>query len=145
MKIRGFWEIVLTGEDGQVKQKVNGENVITTNGKEYLARLLMSAATAATTNTIRYVAIGTSSTPESTSDTALGGELARVSGLVSYTSGAIYEVVATFAAGVGTGSIVEYGLLNTSSAGTLFSRDTEALVTKGASDVLTVTTRVTLS
>lgn len=144
-KIRGFWEIQLHDEAGHLKQHIQGENVITTVGKEYLARYLNSAATGATTNTIRYIAVGSNQTAEAAADTALGTELARVSGVVSYSSGAIFEVTGTFAAGVGTGSIYEYGLLSSASVGTLFSRDTEALITKGASDTLTVTTRVTFS
>ena len=143
--IRGFWEVKLFDKDGYLKRHINGENVITTVGKEYLARYLNSAATAASTNTVRYIAIGSNQTAESASDTALGTELARVSGTVSYVSGAIFEVIGSFGAGVGTGSIYEYGLLTTSSGGTLFSRDTEALITKGASDTMIVTTRVTFS
>lgn len=142
--VEGYWDMKLTGPDGQLKQHVQGKNVITTVGKESLARYLMSAATVAT-NTFRYIAIGTGSTAESASDTGMAVETARASGTVTYTSGAIYEVTATFAAGTGTGAIVEYGLFNSASAGTLFSRDTETVINKGASDTLTVTTKVTLS
>lgn len=134
----------LTGPNGELKQHINGENVITTVGKQYLAAFLNSAATAASTFTARYIAIGTNSTAEAASDTALGTEVARHTGTVSV-SGTVYTVVATFAAGTGTGAIVEYGLLNSNTAGTLFSRDTESVINKGASDTLTVTTEVTIS
>lgn len=144
IKIRGFWEMVLTGPDGELKQHVKGENVITTAGKQYLAAFLNSAATAASTFTARYVGIGTNSTTEAAADTQLGTEIARHTGTVSV-SGAVYSVVATFAAGTGTGAIVEYGLLTSNTAGTLFSRDTETVINKGAGDTLTVTTEVTLS
>jgi hypothetical protein len=144
IKIVGMWDIKLHGPDGRLKDHRHGQNVITTVGKELLATTLKSSVVSAA-NTIRYIAIGTGSTAESSSDTALGTEVARASGAVTYTSGAIYEVTATFAAGTGTGAIAEYGLLNTSSAGTLFSRDTEAVINKGASDTLTVTTQVTFS
>lgn len=144
-KLIGHWEIVLRGPEGNIKEARAGQNVITTVGKEILARYLSSAATAATTNTIRYIAIGTGATAEAASDTTLGTEVARTTGTVTYTSGAIYSVTATFAAGTGTGAIAEYGLLNSSSVGTLFSRDTESVVNKGASDILTVTCQLTLS
>jgi hypothetical protein len=72
-------------------------------------------------------------------------ESARTTGTASYLSGAIYQVTATFAAGVGTGAIVEYGLFNTSTGGTLFNRDTESVVNKGSSDSLVVITQLTLS
>ena len=144
IKISGHWDVKLTGPDGALKQHVHGQNVITTVGKEYLASYLLSAATSAV-NTLKYIAVGTSTTPEAASDTGLGTELARVTGTVSYTSGAIYEVVATFAAGTGTGAIVEYGLFSSSTGGTMFSRDTEAVINKGAGDTLTVTHQVTFS
>lgn len=144
VKIVGIWDIKLYGPNGELKAHRNGNNVITSLGKELLATTLKSSVVSAA-NTIRYIAIGTDATAETSADTALGVEVARVSGVVSYTSGAIYEVVASFAAGTGTGTIVEYGLLNTSSAGTLFSRDTEDAITKGASDSLTVIAQVTFS
>lgn len=144
IKIRGHWDMKLHGPDGELKQHVAGENVITTAGKQFLAAFLNSAATAASTFTCRYIAIGSDATAEAVGNTALGTELARHTGTVSV-SGAVYTVVATFAAGLGTGSVYEYGLLSSNTAGTLFSRDTEAVITKGASDTLTVTTEVTLS
>jgi hypothetical protein len=138
--INGYWDIKLYGEDGALKQSLYGKNVITTVGKEALANYLASAAASATRNPFYFIAIGTGGTAETAADTAM------VSGTASFTGGtAIYEVTATFAAGVGTGAIVEYGLFNTSTGGTLFSRDTEAVVNKSASDSLVVITQVTLS
>ena len=142
--LRGHWKAVLTGPDGEYKTHVAGENVITTNGLEYLASYLHSAATSAQ-NTLVYIAIGTDSTAETASDSALGTEISRHTGTASYTSGGIYEVVATHGAGSGTGAIVEYGLFSANTGGTMFSRDTEAVVNKGASDTLTVTAQITLS
>jgi hypothetical protein len=144
--INGYWDIKLYGEDGALKQSLYGKNVITTVGKEALANYLASAAASATRNPFYFIAIGTGGTAETAADTAMAVEAARVSGTASFTGGtAIYEVTATFAAGVGTGAIVEYGLFNTSTGGTLFSRDTEAVVNKSASDSLVVITQVTLS
>lgn len=142
--IKGHWEMKLYGPDGQVKDVRSGENVITTVGKESLARFLQSSTTSGA-NTLKFIAIGTGSTAEAAGDTALGTEVARTTGTVTYTSGAIYEVLATFPAGTGTGAIAEYGLLNAAAAGTLFSRDTEVVINKGALDILTVTTKVTFS
>lgn len=143
--LRGRWRKVLTDSEGNVKQVLENSNVVCTNGKEFLASFLYSAAAAASTFTCRYVAIGTDSTAEAAANTALGVESARVSGIVSYVSGQIYRVTATFPAGTGTGAIVEYGLLSSSSGGTMLSRDTESVINKGAGDILTVTTELTVS
>lgn len=143
--LRGKWSAVLIGHDGNVKDSRSGFNVIASNGKEALAAFLAAAAATATTNTFRYIGIGTDSTAEAASNTALGTELSRHTGVVSYVSNAIFQVTATFAAGSGTGAIVEYGLFNSSSAGTLLSRDTESVINKGALDTLVVTAQMTLS
>lgn len=145
VRLSGKWTATLTGPDGHPKQKIAGTNVICTNGKEFLASFLHSAAAAASTFTMRYVAVGTDSTAEAASNTALGSELTRVSGIVSYVSNQIYQVTATFGTGIGTGAIVEYGLFSSSSGGTLLARDTEAVINKGANDTLTVVAQITLS
>ncbi len=145
IKIKGRWYKSLYGPDGELKQKLENDNVITQNGISGLVSHLFSATVAATTFTFRYIAIGTDATGESNTDTALGSELTRHTGTVSQISGGIYRVTATFPSGTGTGAIAEYGLLNSNAAGTLFSRDTDAVVNKGANDDLVVITEVTYS
>lgn len=149
IKIKGQWFIKLYGEDGQLKDERQGWNVITTDGKDFLASYLYSGAAAASTFTMKYIAIGTDSTGEAAANTALGTEVARHTGTVSYISGAIYQVTATFATGVGTGAIVEYGLFSSSATGsgssTMLSRDTESVINKGANDTLTVITQVSFT
>lgn len=143
--ITGHWDAKLYDENGKLKDQVSGKNVICTAGKTALVNYLVSAAAGATQNPFRYIAIGTGATAETAADTSLSVELSRTTGTASTTTAAVYSVYATFAAGVGTGAIVEYGLFNTSTGGTMFSRDTEAVINKGASDSLTVITKVTLS
>lgn len=145
LKLHGRYFVTLYGPGGEVKDYREGDNVVTTVGKEFIASLLASAAGAASTNTARYAAIGTDSTAEAVGDTALGTELSRHTGTVSYLSGGIVQVTATFAAGSGTGAIAEYGLYTSNTAGTLISRDTESVINKGASDSLTVVYQLTLN
>lgn len=143
--LKGTWHICLYGPDGVLKDERRGSNVITTNGLSFLASYLYSGAAAASTFTMKYIAIGTDSTAEAVGNTALGTEAARQTGTVSYVSSAIYKVTATFASGTGTGAIVEYGLFSSNTAGTMLSRDTESVINKGADDVLTVSTEITLA
>ncbi len=143
--VKGWWKMELTGPDGIVKQKVEGQNVVTTVGKEYLASFLQSAAAGAATFTMKYLAVGTDATAEVAANTSLGTEISRSTGTVSYLSGQIYQVKTTFAAGSGTGAITEYGLFSSSTGGTLFARDTESVINKGASDTLTVTAQFTFT
>ena len=145
VKMNGEWFATLYGPNGEIKDKRQGFNVVTTVGKEFIASFLQSAVVAASTFTAKYIGIGTNSTAEAVGDTALGSESARQTGTASYISGQIFQVRATFATGVGTGSITEYGLFSSSSAGTLVARDTETAIAKGANDTLTVYAQFTLS
>ena len=122
---------------------MSGKNVITENGLEFLASFLNSAVAGASTWDMDHIAIGSDATAEAASNTALGVELARTTGVASYTSDAIYKVTATFAAGVGTGAISEYGLFSSSTGGTMLSRDTESVINKASGDTLVVTTEIT--
>lgn len=145
VKMKGEWFTILYGPDGEVKEKRQGFNVVTTVGKEFLASFMQSAVVAAATFTGRYIAIGTGLVAEAAGDTALGTESSRSTGTASYLSGQIFQVTATFAAGSGTGAITEYGLLSSNSAGTLIARDTEAVINKAAGDTLTVVCQLTIS
>lgn len=141
----GNWTFELFDSDGNLKEKREVENVVCTNGKEFLASFLYSAAAAASTFTCKYLAIGTDSTAELAANTALGTELARQTGTVSYVSNQIYQVKATFASGLGTGNIVEFGVFSSSANGTMLNRGTRTAIAKGASDTLTVTCQLTIS
>ena len=144
-KLSGKWKAELRGPDGELKDVKIGSNVICTNGKEFLASFLQSAAAGASTFTMKYIAIGTDATAEAAANTALGVEVARHTGTVSYVSNQIYQVKATFGTGLGVGAITEYGLFSSSAAGTMLARDTEAIITKGVNDTLTVTAQITIS
>jgi hypothetical protein len=145
VKLKGEWFMTVYGPTGEVKDTRQGFNVVTTVGKEFLASFLQSASAAPATFTCKYIAVGTDATGEAIGDTALGGELARTTGTVSYISGQLYQVTATFATNSAVGAIAEYGLLSSSSAGTLFARDTEAVINVGASDTLKVVCQITMS
>lgn len=142
--LRGHYTVIL--ESGGVeKQRIERHNVVCTNGKEFLASFLYSAAVAASTFTCKYMAIGTDTTGEAAAQTALGTELARQTGTVSYVSNQMYVVTATFPSGTGTGSIAEYGLFSSSTAGTMLSRTVQTVIAKGANDSLTAILQITFS
>jgi basic membrane lipoprotein Med (substrate-binding protein (PBP1-ABC) superfamily) len=143
--LKGKYFATLYGPDGQVKDRATSQNVVTTVGKNWLGAFLASAAAAASTNTAKYAVIGTDGTGALAANTGLGTEIARHTGTVSYVTDAIYQVTATFAAGSGTGDVVEYGIYTTSTGGTLISRATKSAIAKGASDSLTVVFQLTLS
>jgi hypothetical protein len=132
---------------GHVSIKVNGEvvqeipNLVVTAGKNYVASRIKDAAATA----MSHMAIGTSSTAPAAGNTALGTEAGRVSLTSTTVTNNEIAYVATFGAGTGTGAIVEAGLLNASSGGTMLCRTVFSVVNKGASDSMTITWTVTVS
>ena len=138
--LHGHVIIELFGPDGELKQREEFDNTICTAGKNQV--LLASAATYL--NQFKYLAIGTSSTAPAITDTTLGAEVARSSAITPTNPSAnTLQFVNTFAAGTGTGAIVEAGLLDAASSGNLFSHVTFSVINKGASDTLAITYQIT--
>ena len=132
---------------GHVSIKVNGEvvqeipNLVVTAGKNYVASRIKDA----TATAMSHMAIGTSSTAAAVGNTTLGSEAGRVSLTSTTVTNNEIAYVATFGPGTGTGAIVEAGLLNASSGGTMLCRTVFSVVNKGASDSMTITWTVTVS
>tara|TARA_R100001443_G_C3354932_1_gene177721 strand:- start:961 stop:1386 length:426 start_codon:yes stop_codon:yes gene_type:complete len=119
----------------------DGPNIVTTAGKALIASRMVDANDAVVT----HLAAGSDNTAAAAGNTALGNELGRAA-LTSLThSTNTFTAVATLGAGTATGSVVEFGLLNASSGGTLLCRTVVSTITKGSSDSITVTWVLTAS
>lgn len=129
---------VLVQLNGQTVQEI--PNLVVTTGKNFIASRMTGSTTA-----MSHMSVGSTSTAAAAGDTALGGELGRVALSSSSTTGAVTTYSATFPAGTGTGAVVEAGIFNASSAGTMLCRTTFAVVNKGANDTLTITWQITIS
>lgn len=138
-KMTGHVVAELIGADGVVKQRVEGPNMVVTAGKNWTA----SRMTAATAGVMSHMAIGSSNTAESAGQTALVAQTAIVALTSATPSGNQITYVATFGAGVGTGTVAEAGIFNAASAGTMLARTISVTMTKGATDTLTITWVVT--
>jgi hypothetical protein len=142
-KVTGAFTLELYGSDGVLKERRKVKNVITTAGKTYMAAWLAAASQAG--YFMRYIALGTGTDAADASDTALQTELTtRVAGTLSSSTN-VWSSVAVFPAGTNTGAITEGGVFSASTVGTMLSRQTFAVINKGASDSLTVTWNITLS
>jgi len=143
LKISGHITLKLFGPDGSLKEKRSVHNVIVTAGKNFLAAWLAAATQA--DYFMRYLAIGTGTTGAQVSNTTLETEVGtRGAGTLS-SSNNIWTNQVTFAAGNGTGAITEAGVFSASTSGTLFARQTFAVINKAAGDELQVTWNITLS
>ncbi len=139
--VTGALTAVVKNENGDVVATQEIKNLVVTAGKELVANRLKDNTQAA----IGWCAVGTDATAAAAGQTALIAEVARVavtSATVTVNSIA-YE--ATFPAGTGTGTLLEAGLFNDATTGTMLSRTASINVVKGATDTLTITWTITIN
>lgn len=144
--IRGHMRLELHGPDGKLKEvresPLDG-NTITVLMDATVADRMAGGVDAL----VDYTGIGTTSGGKSTASTQLEAQVDRNQN-DSNTQGAGADDndvvhVATFAAGEGTGALVEAGLFTGAADATLCAYQEFAAVNKGAADSLTVTWTVT--
>lgn len=141
--IKGDLHIVIKDAlTGEVKVDRLEKNLVVTVGKEWIA----SRMAGATSPVMGWVAVGTDSTVPVVGNTTLGAEAARVATTVSGGTASSNTVtyVATFPAGTGTGALVEAGIFNNASTGTMLSRTTYSVINKGSGDEMTITWVITV-
>lgn len=141
VNIKGNLEVILLDENGNKKDYRKVNNLVVAVGKDVIASRLVGNTLAI----MSHMAVGSSSTTATTSQTALGTELGRVA--LDSTSRASNTItyVATFPAGTGTGSITEAGILNASSSGNMLCRTVFGVVTKASGDTVVITWNVTVA
>ena len=123
----------------EVVQEV--DNLVVTAGKNYVASRIKDASATA----MSHMAVGTNNTAAAAGQTTLSAETARVALTSTTVSTNTVTYAATFGAGTGTGALVEAGILNASSGGTMLCRTVYTTVNKGSSDSMTVTWVITVS
>ena len=141
LKASGALRVVLTGPDGVVKEEHEFKNLVVTVGKNFVASRMVGTAA----NVMSHMAIGSDSTTPAAGNTVLGTELGRVTLTSSVATDNVVTYTATFPVGTGTGAVVEAGIFNAGTAGTMLCRTTFAVVNKGADDAMSVTWTVTIS
>jgi hypothetical protein len=145
-KVVGKLTIDLFDETGALKSSKTVDNLVVTAGLGFITSRMTGTASAI----MSHMAVGTSSTAPARGDTTLGAEIARVAltsttvATVTYTNDSVVYA-ATFGTGVGTGALVEAGILNASTGGTLLCHTAFATVNKGASDTMAITWTVTVN
>jgi hypothetical protein len=140
LKITGAVEITLFDKNGDVKDTRSIKNLVVTAGKEFIAARMVG-----TPAVMSHMAIGEDDTAAAVGDTALGDEAGRVALASATSSGAVVTYTATFGAGTGTGAIVEAGIFNDGTTGTMLCHSVFPVVNKGADDGMSITWTVTVS
>ena len=138
LDFKGVVLFELFDKDGNFKESRTERNLICQVGKNKL----MAISSAEYVNAFSYIAIGTSTTAASSSDTALGTEVARSTVITPTNPSNMIQWVYTFPAGTGTGAITECGLFDASSSGNILSHLVFSAINKGASDTLQITYQI---
>jgi hypothetical protein len=139
---KGQLNILLTGSDGKVKVNETVKNLVVDAGKGWIAARMTEASIP---DEMSHMAVGTDNTAAAGGQTTLVAENARVALSTTTISTNTVEYVATFGAGTGTAALVEAGILNAASGGTLLCRTVFSVVNKGADDTLTITWTITIN
>jgi len=142
INVKGNLEVILLDENGNQKDYRKINNLVVAVGKETIASRMVGNTTAI----MSHMAVGSSNTTATTSQTALGTELGRVALDSTSRSTNTITYVATFGAGTGTGSLTEAGIFNGyPGVGSMLCRTVFSTVTKGAADVIVITWTVSIS
>jgi hypothetical protein len=141
INVKGNLEVILLDESGRQKDYRKINNLVVAVGKDTIASRMVGNTTAI----MSHMAVGTSNTAATTSQTELGTEIGRVALDSTSRSTNTITYVATFPAGTGTGALTEAGILNASSSGNLLCRTVFGVVTKAAGDTVVITWNVTVA
>lgn len=140
--IKGELTLRLFDSNGNLKHEMTVPNLIMDVGKDYIASRIMQG----TATVMSHMAVGTSNANSTDSTlTTLGTQAGRVALTSTTLADNVVEYEALFPAGTGTGALVEAGIFNDSSAGTMLCRTTFSVVNKSASDTLTINWIITIS
>lgn len=148
----GNLSVVVTGPDGQVKDKQLFKNLVVDVGKDFIAARMLDTGIP---GEMTHMAIGTGATGAGEAvgtDTALTTEVARVAlatNVIKAGAGNehIVQYTATFDAGTPATAegITEAGIFNDGTAGTMLCRTTFAVVNKGTDDTLAITWEISIN
>lgn len=133
IKTKGTLLITVYDENHNIKDTVKVNNLVVNVGKNYIASRITSNASVL----MSHMALGSSNTSPTSSDTTLGNELGRVALDSSQVTNNTIAYIATFPAGVATGTLKEAGIFNANANGTMMCRS-QFSVTKDASDTIVI-------
>ena len=141
IEVKGHVHIEMLRAHG-LKEVYDFDNLVVTVGKTFIASRIVGAVQAV----MNWMAVGTNPAAPAIGDTTLGTEVARVAfDSAGSSSGAGCTFSATFGPGVGTGALVEAGMFNAASAGTMLSHVSYPVVNKQAGDTMAITWTLTVT
>lgn len=141
LSLSGDVTIELVDANGNLKEKREIKNLVVSSGLTFICSRMANTSS----NVMSHMALGSSNTAAAANQTDLISILGSREPLDSTTTSSnTITYIASFSAGTSTGAVVEAGLFNGSSGGTMLCRTVFPVVNKGAQDILNITWVITL-
>ena len=143
LRLRGAIRMALSDLNGNILLEKSFNNLAVTQGRSWVLGQLESV-NIVTSQTISYLAIGSSTVAPTTGDTALNAEIVRnaIGTFITSTLTANppnFSAVVSFATNQGNTTLAEVGLFNSSSGGTMLAHATFSSFVKATSNILNIT------
>ncbi len=142
--MRGCIEVaLLNARDGSVIARRRVENAIVTQGRAWVLAHMLSGQ-AISTQSLQELALGADTTAPTTSDTALGDEVARTAVATWDLAGTtatipFFRAIGQYGTGQANTTLAELGLFNSNIGGTMLGHATFGTLDKATSNTLGVT------
>lgn len=142
LKLKGDVFITVKDKDGNIKEERHEKNLVVSAGLNFICDRMKD-----TTNAVMsHMGLGSGSTAAAAGQTDLVSLLGSREALDSTTVATnTITYVSSFEAGDATGSVVEAGIFNASTGGTMLCRVVFGTITKAADDTMSVTWVITLN
>jgi len=141
VKLTGMLTINRFDNTGALVETVQHENLVVTNGKNFIASRMAGTTSAV----MSHMSVGIGTTAANVADLGLQTEVAIVELSSTTATDNTVTYTATFPAGTGTGALTEAGIFNDASTGTMLCRTVFPTINKQAADSISITWVVTIS
>jgi hypothetical protein len=141
IKLTGKVQGILLDDKMNVIYQHSQSNLVVNVGKQWVSQLMAGPQTL-----MNAIAVGGSSQTPAVTDTLLYAEIARTSASISQSNTTI-TYTAIFLAGVGTGTLQEAGIFNSTSpnSGVMLARTTFPAVNKTSGNSYSITWQITIN
>lgn len=139
VKITGELTVQKFNSEKELIEQIHIPNLVVAVGKQHIAARMVDDSE----TKMSHMSIGSGQYTPNIADTTLINELDRVE-LTALRTGANVNYTATFGVGIGTGSITEAGIFNDALAGDMLCRTTFPVITKSASETISISWTVTV-
>lgn len=143
LRLRGAIRMVLSDLEGNTILEKSFHNLAVTQGRSWVLGQL-ETVNQVTSQTISYLAIGSSTIAPTTGDTALNAEVVR-NAIGTFVTSTLtqnppnFSCLVSFATNQGNTTLAECGLFNSSASGTMLAHATFSSFVKATSNILNLT------